>query len=72
MKNIYNKVMSDATTLIMMFAVCPSMLNTPGTKLFMASVTSFCFKRSCICWLFSRNHSCIACDMLLVSVLSWT
>ena len=53
---MYMSVMSDATTLMMMLAVCPSTLNSFGMALLMASVTSFCLKNWCISWRLSSIH----------------
>ena len=50
--------MSDATMLIIMFAVSPSMLKILGMADLMASVTSFLLKTDSIASLFSWSHCC--------------
>ena len=65
MKNIYNKVIIDATMLMTTLAVCPRKLNTLGMAVFMASVKSLLLKNLSIAVWFSVTQSRITPWMLL-------
>ena len=72
MKNIYNKVMHDATMLNTMFAVCPITANTLGILVRIASLKSLLLKNRSTCSWFSSIQFFTSVVRSLVCVVWWS